>query len=161
MPQFDTHELAWAAGLFDGEGTIGVRRSGKQARLRRIAMAIGMTHRPAVQRFCSAVRIGKVYDGRIASSRSNAKPVHLWAVYNHEHTQYVVALLWNYLSPEKKEQAKAALLAWKTERHGTSKEQCVRGHNLNETRRKTPGGDNWCLACKRIRTAKYRKGQVA
>jgi len=57
-----TEELAWAAGLFDGEGTIGVRKNGTTEAYRRIGASVGMTERFVVERFAKAVGIGKFYD---------------------------------------------------------------------------------------------------
>lgn len=46
--------LAWAAGLFEGEGTITVCRG-------RTRLAVKMTDEEAVRRFTSVIRTGKMY----------------------------------------------------------------------------------------------------
>jgi len=150
--------LAWAAGLFDGEGTIGTRRNGSTARLRRIAMSLGMTTEPAVDRFLQSVGgLGTVYRNLKQSKYPRAKPVYRWAAQNYEHVQAVVAFLWRWLSEHKRQQAKRALLSWKTERHGSMQDLCWRGHVLSATRRRSPSGSLWCAACQPIRVSEYRR----
>ena len=114
----DVDQLKWAAGLFDGEGTVGVRRSGPRAHVRRIGLAVGMTDLEVVQRFQRAIGgIGSLYINCTQSKYPNAKPVHRFVVHSFQNTQYIIALLWHWLSGPKREQAKRALEAWKAERH--------------------------------------------
>jgi len=108
-----TEELAWAAGLFDGEGTIGVRKNGTTEAYRRIGASVGMTERFVVERFAKAVGIGKFYDHSYKQSKyPNAKPVWRWAVHNFEDTKTMVERLWPWLSEPKRAQARKALDAY-------------------------------------------------
>jgi hypothetical protein len=74
-------QVAWAAGLFEGEGCWNAyrRESGKiqmQARL-------GMTDRDVVERFAQIVGYGSIHV---------AKPLHTWCVYEAEKVREVIAL---------------------------------------------------------------------
>jgi hypothetical protein len=62
-------ELTWAAGLFEGEGYIGLR-DGKYAR-----MTLGMTDEDVVRRFHLVVGVGSV---RGPDLRHNKKPFWWW-----------------------------------------------------------------------------------
>ena len=164
MPQLQftsREEMAWAAGLFDGEGTIGVRRNGPAARTRRIGLALGMTDRTVVERFASALGgIGRVYEPRVSSRYPLVKPVHVFAIHSFERTQATIAALWSWLSEPKRNQARRALVAWRQDPHRYHDETfarlCRRGHDLRNTRRVTPSGSRWCEACQPIRVREYR-----
>ena len=58
MPKSKTIDLAWAAGLFDGEGSIGVyaRKSGWY-----VVAQLQMSHRPTCHRFAEVVGSGGLF----------------------------------------------------------------------------------------------------
>ena len=62
-------EIAWAAGLFDGEGSATVCR-------RRSRLAVKMADEESVRRFHAAVGVGKVYGpyGHRAATRRDGSP---------------------------------------------------------------------------------------
>lgn len=93
-------ELAWAAGFFDGEGSISAytdRRDG----LPYIALNVAQRDRRALLRLQRLFGFGGV-------GKPNAKGVSYWQVYGHEKVQAVVAALWPFLIV-KREQAAAKL----------------------------------------------------
>lgn len=104
----DTHELSWAAGFFDGEGTV-LWRGRKRLEL---AMTISQSDLRPLLRFHRAI-------GHIGTLRGPYKPKgkdhykQCWVVGTHGHaaTQAVIALLWKWLSEPKREQASAAMAA--------------------------------------------------
>lgn len=67
--------MAWAAGLFEGEGTITYMTKSRRARL-----AVKMTDEEAVRRFESSIGVGKVYGpyGPYKSQLGNL-PTWYWA----------------------------------------------------------------------------------
>ena len=157
-------ELAWAAGLFDGEGTIGVRRNGPKATLRRIALSLGMSDLPVVCRFHRAIGgLGTCYQNLRQSKYPNAKPMHRVSCMSFENVQQVVILLWPWLSLPKRAQATASLRAWKQDRHfrhdQTYPRLCKRGHDLRETTRVTPAGSRWCGKCQSTSVREWRARQ--
>jgi hypothetical protein len=118
----DTHELAWAAGFFDGEGgtylTRGIKRrpSGKSSEERKLTLAIVQASEddqlPAVLlRFQRAVGgVGGIY---VASYRTERHlPKWQFKTGRMEHVQAIVAMLWKFLGPVKRAQATAALNGW-------------------------------------------------
>jgi hypothetical protein len=101
---FDTHEIAWAAGLFDGEGHTRANDAQKGSVP---ILSISQIDRGVLDRFRSAVvGLGTVHGpyGPYTSSTKNAKPHYVFRTSNYEHTQAVIALLWKYLSAVKRAQ---------------------------------------------------------
>ena len=108
--KLDREELAWAAGLFDGEGTIGYYKKA-------IHLAIGQ----AAAKSCPEVLIRfKTAVGNLGTiggpygpypSKLGKRPHWTFRANNFEHVQAIVAMLWNWLSEPKRQQARAALLA--------------------------------------------------
>jgi|SRR3989304_8351593 len=104
--------LAWAAGLFDGEGctTISNRKTRPSGQIR---LVIGMTEIEPLRRFYDAVKIGKIYEGKKVRGKSR-KVFHRYEAFGFRRTQAVIALLWNWLSQFKKIQARRCLLEART-----------------------------------------------
>ena len=117
-------ELAWAGGLFTGEGTTGYSLNG--TRVRRIRMQLQMTTEADVQRFHKAVgSLGTIIGPRdMTKWNPNAKPLYRWGVANFEGVQAIIAMLWPWLGNTKKAQAAKALTAYKAGQH-----RMVRVHN--------------------------------
>lgn len=109
-------ELAWAAGIFDGEGYIGVvnrRVPSHGRRVPQLHVYVDQYHdREVVDRFCAAVGVGKVTD------RIRPGGVHdfYWRVNSLEDVQATVALLWPWLSSPKRDQAHWALSSYHSRR---------------------------------------------
>lgn len=98
-------ELAWLSGVFCGEGCVYCTD------LAQIAFSIGQSglkSRPPemLSRVERILGMGKIY-------KSGSKPGHKqpwqFRVGGHERVQAIVALLWTWLTPEKKKQASTAL----------------------------------------------------
>ena len=112
----DPIELAWAAGFFDGEGsTIFASQSkAKRPHLFQLNVRVpqcGEFAKEVLERFKAAVgRLGKVYG---PYPRGPRKPEYQFVACNFEHTQAVLAMLWKFLSVQKREQAKKALSAFR------------------------------------------------
>jgi hypothetical protein len=102
----DFYELAWAAGFFDGEGSVYYRGRKRQE----LCLAVSQSDRRPLDRFCSAVGIGAVR-GPYKAKYSNAKPYYVYSIGSHVPVQAVVAMLWRWLSEPKREQATQALRA--------------------------------------------------
>jgi hypothetical protein len=117
MAQFDREELAWAAGFFDGEGHIGVRRNGPSFPSRRIGLHVGQADRRPLDRFLRAVGVGQIRGPDRQSKYPNAKLMFRFHVDNFQHAQHVVAVLWRWLSEPKREQAHLALTAYAADPH--------------------------------------------
>jgi hypothetical protein len=97
-------EIAWAGGLFEGEGcfTICTQRNTKLAngrsRTYRFPRArLVMTDEDAIRRFNDVVGFGRVLGPRQAHSGPTHKPVFEWQVYTFEHVQALYAMLYPWL----------------------------------------------------------------
>lgn len=110
--------LAWAGGLFEGEGSFSFARRGAYYS---IVAELGMTDEDRVRQFHEIVRVGNVT--RHVSTdpkRSHHKPVYVWKTASFEGTQAVIALLWSWLGPRRRQRATEILKDYKT------KTQCRR-----------------------------------
>jgi hypothetical protein len=159
----DTHELAWAAGFFDGEGHVGA-----STKRRDIYLAISQVDRRVLDRFRSAVGVGAVhgpYEHRSMKRRLNEQPRFYFQTQNYQHVQAIVAMLWRWLSPVKRDQASLVLARarrglvglrlakhWRTCRRGhprTPENVKIVMYKGYETRR--------CVACIRERGVRFQR----
>ena len=102
---FEREQLAWAAGLFDGEGYVGVNWQGPKG-FPAIRIEASQKDRRVLDRFHSVVGgFGSIY---IVGPRKG-DPYFKWHCGKFEHVQAVIALLWTWLSPIKREQAAQTL----------------------------------------------------
>lgn len=111
--QFNREEVAWAAGLWDGEGS-----TSKAPRLMAdgstkfyFKMQMGQVDRRNLERFHKAIGgIGKVY----GPVRTPTQPRYDWRASSFEDCQAVIAILWKWLSPAKRDQAMEAMRAYQS-----------------------------------------------
>lgn len=71
-------QLAWAAGFFDGEGTVNLylnRTSGRTPYWQR-QISVGGTHLPSIEHFLSLVEVGKIYHR--PPRKPTHRPFHNW-----------------------------------------------------------------------------------
>ncbi len=87
-------EVAWAAGLFEGEGCFTIRRD-RGIRWPSATTALNMTDFVPVERFAEIVQVGKVYGPYIYGGN---KPFIRWQVQGVEGMKTVLALLKPWLS---------------------------------------------------------------
>lgn len=110
MTERSREELAWAAGIFDGEGYIGtVERKvpSHGRRVPRLEMRVSQYHDPEViDRFAAALGVGRV---RHRVIKRDGASEWLWASWGFEPVQASVAMLWPWLSGPKRRQAARAL----------------------------------------------------
>jgi len=103
-------ELAWAAGLFDGEGWINIMHPSNRPGYQQLEVGLTQTDRQVLDRFKSAVgNLGSVY-GPYGPRKLGWSSYFRWQTATFEKGQAVIAMLWNFLSPVKKAQATEVLL---------------------------------------------------
>jgi hypothetical protein len=100
-------QVAWAAGLFEGEGCWNayVREGGTvqmQARL-------GMTDRDVVERFAAVIGFGAIHQAQPGTG--GWKPLHTWCVYEAEKVREVIALFMPYMGERRRAKAEEVLAA--------------------------------------------------
>jgi hypothetical protein len=102
----DTNELAWASGLFDGEGCISIGRN-RGSLMAYPNMTMAMQDQDAVLRFHAAVGVGTV--GVRPPHGTNQRALYTWRADSFENTQAVIALLWYGLNARRKARAREVL----------------------------------------------------
>lgn len=106
----NTHELAWAAGFFDGEGcfqfNIEPIKKGRNVTSRRIGCRINQISDIPLVRFQAAIACGQVAQYGFTTT---GKPFYSFTTGSFENVQAIIAKLWKYLSKPKREQAISVL----------------------------------------------------
>lgn len=90
----DREALAYAAGLYEGEGTIFYRRGGTQ-----INLSVTMMDKGPVEAFGAALGLGKLYGPYHAKGR---KPMWRWYVGRYEMVQAACAVMWGWLGSRRR-----------------------------------------------------------
>jgi hypothetical protein len=93
----DATDCAWAAGLFDGEGSTSVLKAHRD-RYAYVRMSLTQKQREVLDKFLSIVKVGKIY-------KSNTRDIYSLDIYKHEDVEQTLNLLWPYLSEVKRHQA--------------------------------------------------------
>ena len=103
-------EVAWAAGLWDGEGSAGAYRMGQ--RLPIMKLSLSQTNQEIVDRFFAAIgHVGRVY-GPYPPHNTGRQPFWIWQLVG-ARSEEVMDRLWPYLSSPKRLQYDAAVqVAW-------------------------------------------------
>lgn len=105
--------LAWAAGLFDGEGSIGrYRYTNHGKRYSRSQMTMHMCDRDVIARFVKILDVG-VLNGpyNYSTKTTKRKSAWYWSIAGFERVQAVTAMMWPWLGKRRKAKAKQVLAA--------------------------------------------------
>jgi hypothetical protein len=110
-------ELAWAGGLFEGEGsfTVSARNRGEVRVLHPVAQ-LSMVDQSPLLRFAAAVGMGAVYGPYAHKGHIHNRPLYAWSVFGFERTQALIAYLWPFLSERRRLRAAEVLSLYGTER---------------------------------------------
>jgi hypothetical protein len=109
LPWLDSHEVAWAAGFFDGEGCVSLARPNRGRVVHGLVLSVRQVRREPLERFRAAIGgIGRIY---LERSPGRSQPIHGFQVGQWADVQAIVAMLWKYLSLPKREQIMAKTLA--------------------------------------------------
>lgn len=145
MPDQSSTDIAWAAGLFEGEGWWGPRaRTSAEA-------IVGMTDRDVVERFAAVVGVGRISIEERAEGR---KTLYRWSVCNAADVRMLIHLFWPWLGTRRRESA-TVLLERVQNCRGARADQthCIRGHAYTPDNIYTAPGrtDRCCRTCERDR----------
>jgi hypothetical protein len=105
--KINREDLAWAAGLFEGEGCI----SFAKGRSRKIAAMLNMTDRDVVEHFQSVVGCGEIYAYK--PQQEGWKPQWRWHVGSFERVQALIAMLWPWLKSRRRSKIRSVLARYK------------------------------------------------
>ena len=163
MKSFDRESLAWAAGFFDGEGcTRAIEADGPHGVTHHTEMAITQIHRDTLERFQDAVGgLGYIVGPDFYGGRKNG--LWRWRLTDWRGIQAVLAMLWPWLGPHKKQQARvkmAAAVADRRTRH-VRELSCPSGHARAKFGRRTRSGNWACRECQRLHAQRYRAANLA
>lgn len=105
---FSREQLAWAAGLFEGEGSFGFYSS--KSVPRKVVARLTITDEDVIRHFHSVISLGRIYGPHITAK--GTKPAWTWTTTTFEEAQAVIALLWGWLGARRKNTAKKALIQY-------------------------------------------------
>ena len=103
-PAADTNWIAWAAGLFEGEGSaymVTQRTRGVGYNYPRLELK--MTDEDVVRKFHKVVGVGRVRYYKPASRPSHWKPAWAWYCSNIEDCRKVIDMIWPYLGKRRRD----------------------------------------------------------
>lgn len=139
-------DVAWAAGLFEGEGCITPR--GKTSG----EIVIGMTDRDILERVQAVFGVGGITS---EERRPPHKTCHRWSVSNAADCTMVLEAMLPWFGARRRAVAGALVERMKACRGAhIDKTHCVNGHPYNaENTYITPAGHRRCKTCHRVRVA--------
>ena len=97
-----SHDLAWAAGVFEGEGCICCYKIPNRKDSRRVMLAITMSDEDIVQRIYEIFKVGS-FKGPY--KKKDKKTLWTWAVQNMAGCHSVLTEIYPYLGKRRKEKA--------------------------------------------------------
>lgn len=114
-------EIAWAAGLFEGEGTICFSNS-------TILISVNMTDKDILEKFFKIVQ-GGYFNGPYKRPNPKWKDSWQWRVQGGAWCQTIIAMFWPWLGERRKQQFKDSMESWKLV-PAKHKVYCTKGHLL-------------------------------
>ena len=136
-------EIAWAAGVFEGEGWLGIR--GKTS----AEVVVGMTDRDVVDRFCAVIGRGAV---SVEPRQDGHKTLYRWSISNAAHVAEFIALVRPWLGERRGAKADE-VLAVIAECRGPKGQRthCPQGHPYDEanTYRMAGRTGRQCITCRK------------
>lgn len=162
----DREELAWAAGIFDGEGHVRAARSGAYTG---VGITVVQACTPPIEpndappllllRFRDAFGV----DARIKyRGPTTEHGKHRWdlRISRREHVQHVLICMWPWLGQVKRAQALTALAGYQ-QNQPWPKTHCKRGHAFTEentrVRLRPRGAIRECMTCSRDKSRAYKQ----
>lgn len=132
-------DMAWAAGLFEGEGSIVWTsvppRNNTKKRHYRCQLSLHSTDEDVVRRFHKVIGIGVVNGPyNYSTKKTKRKPSWYWAVGSHERVQAAIAMMWPWLCSRRRERAKEVLALELLERPAGSYRRDAAGRYYREGR---------------------------
>lgn len=98
--QVNRENLAWAAGLFEGEGWVTVNPNRLQPEL-----GLGMSDLDIVERFAEIMTLERPNIVRKYTLKNGRKPTYRVMFYGFERVQAIIAMFWPYLGERRRERA--------------------------------------------------------
>jgi len=99
-------DLAWAAGLWEGEGCFACGVAGNASKGRTISAILSMTDQDVVEHFRDVIGFGKISQ---PTPSKGHKQAYRWSVHNFEKVQALIGYLYPYLGARRREKAASVL----------------------------------------------------
>ena len=147
----NTHLLAWAAGVFDGEGyACSARYSSKtKGMTATLMLGVGQAHKEMLDRLLAIFRFGSV----TGPSRSGNTPMWAFKIHGFEKVQAATAMLWPWLGVVKRAQLTRVLLDAKA--HPTAKKRYFDIHSAAIIRTRLSNGERQSVLAKELACPKH------
>jgi hypothetical protein len=140
-------DIAWAAGLYEGEGSLTKRKTDKGA-----FISLNMTDKDVVEKIYNVTGVGSFFSIPSAE-KGNRKPQWRWQVGKWEDVVDLLRLFLPYLGERRKKKVLQILSAEPPYRKG-SKTHCNQGHKFTEENTYKYKGYISCKICRRERAKK-------
>ncbi len=98
-------DVAWAAGLFEGEGYFEIPKTTKSS----CRAGISSTDLDVLQRFHRIVRVGTIHLHKKANYRSSVKPAWMWRTSNREECLTIIFLFAPFMGQRRRKRADECL----------------------------------------------------
>lgn len=142
-------DLAWAAGLFEGEGCISISGSGPSFAP---SCCMANADEDVMRRFFAIIGVGSLRLDRRSERYERRKDLWTWRVSGYPSTQYAIALLWRWLGERRRARGIEILTRFRSQ-SGRRRRQCKRGHDLTLPNARNSAGN--CRACGAILAAAW------
>ena len=108
-----TQDIAWVAGLLEGEGYFGNRASTKEHNANSIRVTLGMTDRDVIERAAEVLH-GNVI-GPYAKSNSKYKPMY-YVQWHGARAAGIMMTVYSFMGKRRQEKIKEILKLWKADK---------------------------------------------
>lgn len=155
-----SNEIAWAAGLFEGEGScfVRVQRKNRAGEVREYAtpvVVISMTDRDVLERFAAVVGTGNVR--QIKGPKNATKPVYRWLTAGAKTAIPILEAFSPWLGARRLERANEVLAVARSLRPN-GRDVCAKGHVYAEGNlRLVRNGDYIARRCRRCERDRARE----
>lgn len=107
MHTINREQLAWAAGIYEGEGTFSSRKTGKIDR--GLVAKLKMADEDVIRRFHAILGVGNV-TGPYKCDGAGTKPLWVWQCGSFQAVQHTMAVLWPWLCSRRRAKIQTLLL---------------------------------------------------
>lgn len=140
--------LAWAAGLFEGEGCI-----------RDYQLVINMTDADVLKKFHFIVGFGSFLGPINRNVPAYWKPMYRWTGSGAGRVYPFLAAIWQFLGDRRRTRAEESIKKCLIKRfnRGSGSSHCINGHLMDEMNMRISSGKRYCRTCAKAHQIKHKK----
>lgn len=147
--------IAWAAGLFEGEGCINAANAKRSP-----SLAIAMTDEDVLRKFYAIIGLGSL-NGPYRADRPGWKPIWMWHCGGHKQVQAVLAAMYPFLCSRRQSRALEVLAIGSTlgpNRQGAVRMGlCVNRHEMTDSNSYWWRDKRRCKECRKTAVLRHNK----